>query len=217
MKRFFALSVILILAFSCSKNSKPEPTPSPVQTPEMVDLGLSVKWASFNIGATKPEEYGRFFAWADVAGQTWNGSSWSGSGFGEILTYLVDNKGNLKPEYDAAYKLLGNNWRMPTKEEMEELISNCKREWTTDYNGTGVAGSIFTSKKAGFTDKSIFLPAAGSGGRDGLYFAGSTGYYWSSTVATLNNSWYLVFYSSANVEMEMNLRSNGQPIRPVAK
>jgi len=217
MKRFFALSIILIFAFSCTKNSPSEPTPLPLQTPEMVDLGLSVKWASFNLGATKPEEYGRFFAWADVTGQTWNGSSWSGGGFGTILPYMVDTNGNLKSEYDAAYVLLGNNWRMPTKAEQEELIYNCKREWTTNYNGTGVAGSVFTSKKTGYTNKSIFLPAAGSGGRDGLYYAGTTGHYWSSTVATLNNSWYLVFYTSNNVNMEMNVRNNGLPIRPVAK
>lgn len=217
MKRFFALSIILILAFSCTKNSTTEPTPTPVQTPEMVDLGLSVKWASFNLGATKPEESGRYFAWADVAGQTWDGSSWSGGGFGTFHTYLVDNKGNLNLEYDAANKLLGNNWRMPTKAELEELINNCTRKWTTNYNNTGVAGSVFTSKKAGYTDNSIFLPAAGAGGKDGLYYASTTGHYWSSTVDSLNNSWYLVFYSSINVNMETNYRSNGLPIRPVAK
>jgi len=221
MKRILTLSIILVLAFSCNKNSTPEPTPgptpSPVQTPEMIDLGLSVKWASFNIGAAKPEDSGLFFAWADIAGQSWDGSSWSGGGFGNLLTYMVDNKGNLKPEYDAAYNLLGDNWRMPTKEEQEELINNCTREWTANYNNTGIAGSVFTSKKAGFTNKSIFLPAAGGGGRDGLYYARTTGYYWSSTVGTINNSWYLVFYSSINVEEEMNLRSNGLPIRPVAK
>jgi len=129
---------------------------------------------------------------------------------------MVDNKGNLKQEYDAAYKLLGNNWRMPTKAEWEELKKECTREWTTNYKSTGIAGSIYTSKKAGYTDKSIFLPATGGGGRDGLYYAGTTGNYWSSTASTLNNSWYLAFYSSANDCMEENFRSNGYTIRPVA-
>lgn len=68
---------------------------------DCVDLGLSVKWATCNIGASKPEEYGRYFAWGDVVGQTWNGSKWSGGGFSTYPIYELDSNDNLKPEYDA--------------------------------------------------------------------------------------------------------------------
>lgn len=86
---------------------------------EWVDMGLSVKWATCNVGANAPEDYGDYFAWGDVKGQTWNGS-WSEGGFSEPLGFaalrrryeLSDHK--LTPEYDAAHVNLGDKWRMPT-------------------------------------------------------------------------------------------------------
>jgi len=183
---------------------------------EYVDLGLSVKWATCNIGATKPEKYGRYFAWGDVTGQTWYGSSWSGSGFSKYPSYALDAKKNLKLEYDAAHVNLGGTWRMPTKAEFEELINNCTCTWTSNYNSTGVAGRIFTSKKRGYTDKSIFLPAAGFGNYSSLYHAGSYGHYWSSSFYNDNGAWNLDFYSG-NVDTYYYCRYYGRSVRPVTE
>jgi len=85
-------------------------------------------------------------------GQTWDGSSCSGEGFSTYPTYEVDSNNNLKPEYDVAHVNLGSSWRMLTKAEQQELIDNCTCTWTSNYNGTGVSGRIFTSKKSGYPD-----------------------------------------------------------------
>jgi len=182
-----------------------------------VDLGLSVFWASCNIGAESPEDYGRYFAWADVVGQTWNGSSWSGGGFSDYLPYELDPNNNLKPEYDAAHVLLGGNWRMPTASEYQELFNfnNCHSVWTSNYEDTGVAGMIFSSIIDGYEGKSIFLPAAGYGS-SGLSDAGSIGYCWSSTFSNSTRAMYLDFRSQG-VDMSLYSIYHGFPVRPVSE
>jgi len=206
---FILFAAAVVVTASCSKDN-------PSSGPEMVDLGLSVKWATCNLGATKPEEYGRYFAWGDITGQTWDGSKWSGGGFETAPAYEVDANNNLKPAYDAAHVLLGGKWRMPTKDEYQELIDNCTCTWTSNYNGAGVAGRVFTSKKAGYTDKSIFLPAAGYGGSSGLNDAGSYGDYWSSTFSHYYYARSLNFYSD-DVFTNTNFRDDGFSVRPVSE
>lgn len=184
------------------------------ECPEIVDLGLSVKWRGWNIGASKPEEYGRYFAWGDVAGQTWDGEKWSGGGFFTFPEYKLDSNFNLEPEYDAAHVLLGGKWRMPTDAECSELISNTTSQW---IKVNGVQGRVFTSKKNG---NSIFLPNAGYAGI-GLYTAGNEGYYWSrtlygSTYYGNNYSSYLKFYYQ-DVYMTYGSRNDGFPVRPVSE
>ena len=100
-------------------------------------------------------------------------SYWSGSG-------SPDNKTVLDPEDDVAHVKLGGKWRIPTDVEWSELENNCTWTWTDNYNGTGVKGRIVTGKKSGYTDKSIFLPAAGYRYGDVLDEAGSYGFYLSS-------------------------------------
>lgn len=175
-----------------------------------VDLGLSVFWASVNLGASKPEENGRYFVWGDVVGQTWDGSKWSNGGFYEYPICELDSNGNLKPEYDAAHVLLGGKWRMPTNGEMGELIDNCTSEWTTMY---GVKGRKFTSKK---NSNSIFLPAAGLGFYGDLYSAGSSGGYWSITFYGDDYAWNLGFYSG-DVGTSYDSRYGGYSVRPVSE
>lgn len=102
---------------------------------------------------------------------------------------------------------------MPTKAEFEELISNCKVVWTTV---NGVNGRVFTSKKPGFENKSIFLPAAGSGDYSSLYSAGFNGYYWSSTFYNDNYAWFLIFYSGNDITRN-RYRHYGGSIRPVSE
>ena len=190
---------------------------------EWVDLGLSVKWATCNVGATKPEEYGDYYAWGETEPKTnynWSTYKWC-SGSAETQTKYctdssygtVDNKTTLELEDDAARANWGGAWRMPTDDEWTELLENCTRTWTSDYNGTGVAGRIVTSKING---NSIFLPAAGSRNDESLGDAGYYGRYWSSSLFTgfPYNAWFVSF-SSDYVDRDYFYRGGGLSVRPV--
>ena len=202
---------------------------------EAVDLGLSVMWATCNLGASKPEEYGGHYQWAgkeDVTDTSYdlcyeNCPYHSGSDYSKGWTkYVVksylgieDDKYWLDPEDDAAHYALGGKWRMPYKEEWEELEKNCKAYWVYDYNGTGVVGLVLTSKKEGYTDKSIFLPAAGI--RKGTEFQEvngtgnmEIGYYWSSTLSN-SGYWAITGFVSGELIVHYNPRFYGLSIRPV--
>ncbi len=174
-----------------------------IPIPEAVDLGLpsGLKWASFNLGASKPEEYGDYYAWGDVLGSGdgknnfdfYSYKWYEGLKIGTpglepevILKYNydseygpVDNLDVLEPEDDAASTKLGSSWRMPTKTEFEELRSNCDWVWTTE---NGVAGMRITSRVSGHTDKSIFLPGAGNIVSTTYQSVGEHGSYWSSCI-----------------------------------
>ena len=150
---------------------------------EYVDLGLpsGLKWATCNIGANSPEEYGLYFAWGETTGYTADDVTSGVRAFSED----VYNAGpaasistNLTLEQDAAHVNLGDNWRMPTYDECQELIDNCDATWTENYNGTGVTGCIFTSKVNG---NSVFFPAAGYCDDSSVNYVGSFGYYWSGS------------------------------------
>ena len=169
-------------------------------TPTLVDLGLSVKWASCNLGASKPSEYGDYFQWAgteDVSDLSiyldWNNCPYH-TGSNEIKGWTkyntqsyngtVDNKTVLELMDDAAAVALGGEWRMPTDEEWTELCNtdNCSWIWTTI---DGVNGYKVQSKKPGYTNKWIFLPAAGYRYNNRLGGVGSYGSYWSSSLDTV--------------------------------
>lgn len=188
-----------------------------------VDLGLSVKWATCNVGATNPEDYGDYFAWGETQPKStydWstyklcNGSYFSLTKYCTYSGYgTIDNKTVLESVDDAAYKSWGGAWRMPTDAEWTELREQCTWTWTTQ---NGVNGYKVTSKKSGYTNNSIFLPAAGY--RDGslLSYAGSHGYYWSSSLYTIGptSAWYMDF-GSGNVSSEIGDRIRGRSVRPV--
>ncbi|MBQ8058316.1 MAG: hypothetical protein IJ199_00645 [Prevotella sp.] len=159
--------------------------PQAVSTHEYVDLGLSVKWATCNVGAEKPEDYGDYFTWGDtkkttlIYGDAWDyyrfceyvGDSeeiyddddydvtGNGSAYAFSKYNRTDSKTVLDAEDDAAAVNWGGAWRMPTVDELEELYENCTWEYKEDFNG--VSGYKVTSKKTGYTDKYIFLPLAG--------------------------------------------------------
>ena len=157
---------------------------------EYVDLGLSVKWATCNVGATKPEEYGDYFAWGETQPKStynWstykycNGSSTSLTKYCTNSSYgTVDNKTILEAADDAARANWGGSWRMPTDAELTELREQCTWTWTTQ---NGVNGYKVTSKSNG---NSIFLPAADANDGSSPINAGSYGYgyYWSSSLYT---------------------------------
>ncbi|MBR6106215.1 MAG: hypothetical protein IKP81_14305 [Paludibacteraceae bacterium] len=140
-----------------------------------VDLGLpsGTKWATCNVGATQPAEFGTYYAWGETSPKkdySWDSYKWCKNKeldkYGDPLDFTkyvtdsiqgsVDNKTVLEPEDDAATVYLGDKWRTPTESEMKELKNGCNWTWTNDYNGTNVAGMIGTSKTNGRT---IFLPA----------------------------------------------------------
>ena len=202
---------------------------------EAVDLGLpsGLKWATFNVGATAPEEYGDYLAWGETEPKT--DYSWSTYKFwvsGDYNTYLdikinkyclsnysnhwgesgsPDNKTVLDPEDDAAHVNWGGSWRMPTDEEWTELRTKCTWTWTSQ---NGVNGRLVT----GPNGNSIFLPAAGQRLDTGLLDAGSYGDYWSSSLYTdepicASN----VYFNSNNVGRRDVIRYGGFSVRPVTE
>ena len=191
-----------------------------------VELGLSVKWAICNVGATAPEKYGNYYAWGETVKKStydWTTYKWSNGKYATLtLTKyctqssaggIVDNKIVLELADDAARANWGGAWRMPTDAEWTELRENCTWTSTSDYNGTGVAGRIVTSNING---NSIFLPAAGSGGQFGG--AGFYGYYWSSSLDTDDpyDAWRVSFFSE-DASRDDYYRCDGLSVRPVCK
>jgi len=193
---------------------------------EMVDLGLSVKWANMNIGATKPEEYGDYFAWGETSPKTdysWSTYTYCKGTDNSLTKYCVgsyygtvDSITTLEAADDAAHVNWGGNWRMPTQAEQEELYTNCTMTWTTNYQGTGIAGRIFTSNKTGYTDQSIFLPAAGYFGGTTLLDVGSSGQYRSSSLYTISSTyaWSLLLQSNYG-NASYGYRYYGRSVRAV--
>ena len=192
---------------------------------EWVDLGLSVKWATCNVGASKPEEYGDYFAWGETQPKStysWSTYKWCRGSYDTQTKYCtnssygtVDNKTTLEAADDAARANWGGSWRMPTDAELTELREQCTWTWTTQ---NGVYGYKVTSKKSGYTNKSIFLPAAGYRDGSSLLDAGSSGYYWSSSLSTgyPSNAWG-VYFGSDSVYRYYDNRSYGFSVRPVCQ
>ena len=173
---------------------------------EFVDLGLSVKWATCNVGADSPEDYGSYFAWGETTKKkryTEKNSETYGKELGDI-------SGN--SAYDAARANWGSTWRMPTKAEFRELIDSCDWIWTT-HNGK--EGYKIVSKK---NNNSIFLPAAGRRYGSSLYYAGEYGVYWSSTPdESITNSAYGLLLGSGNRRVYWSSRYRGRSVRPVSE
>ena len=174
--------------------------------PEAVDLGLSVKWATFNVGASYHEQFGGYYAW----GETELKSTYDWTYNHDWSTY---NNIHLDPTDDVAHLKWGSNWRMPTIEEFTELFNNCTWIWTTQ---NGVKGFKVTSNIYGYTDRSIFLPAAGYRDETSLYYAGSYGFYWSGSLNTdyANYVWYLDFNSDGH-SAGYGFAYYGKSVRPV--
>ena len=192
---------------------------------QYVDLGLSVKWATCNVGANKPEEPGDYFAWGETKPKDyydWSNYKWCAGDYDDLTKYCdyssyayassyVDKIYVLQLSDDAARANWGGKWRMPLKSEFDELYASCTWKSTTQ-NGT--AGYLVTGKNG----KSIFLPKAGDKYHGSLDDLGSYGYYWSSTVCPYSyNSTYpfrAYAYGNGNKISEF-LRCCGLPVRPV--
>lgn len=172
---------------------------------EWVDLGLSVKWATCNVGADKPEDYGDYYAWGEISKKNdyYEGNSKTyGEAFGDICG---------KKSYDVAAAKWGGSWRLPTKAEFEELLNECKWQLTTKGGKRGY-------KVTAPNGNHIFLPAAGYCSGSSSYHAGGYGGYWSASPENRddNNAYYLKF-EIGSYGMDWEYRYYGQTVRPVAE
>jgi hypothetical protein len=180
---------------------------------EYVDLGLpsGLLWATCNVGADTPEGYGDYFAWGEtVPKSVYNWDTYQHYDGSNLTKYTgSDGLTTLLPEDDAAAANWGGNWRMPTKEEFQELYNNTTVTWTQQ---DGVNGRLFTAANG----NSLFLPAAGYRWVDELYDAGYWGYYWSSSLGTdyPDGAWSFYFLSD-DYGMYYGSRNDGFTVRPV--
>ncbi len=206
----FTMCAVVCIS-SCNKPDKTDETdekPTNEISEGLVDLGLSVYWATMNVGATAPEEFGDYFAWAEVepyymevhaqdevcsawrtskSGYNWDSYKWCNGGPActkyctNEYVGIPDGRTVILPEDDAAKRVRGGSWRMPTSAEFDELndLGKCSWEMTTM---NGVYGFKVVSKVPGFEGNYIFLPCAGYREQVMLYQAGKDGHYWTSTL-----------------------------------
>ena len=184
---------------------------------EITDLGLSVKWRGWNIGSTVPGGFGDYFFWGETVTHTrylageyiWQNSN-------GLIKYntspyygIVDNKTRLEEDDDVAHTRLGGTWRIPTKEEMEELISGCTWTWS---KVNGYTGYIVRSKTNG---NSIFLPAVGYMNNFERKYGFITGYYWTSSLNTDSpNEAFILYFDTSSVNCINYERTWGVVVRP---
>lgn len=208
-----------------------------------VDLGLSVLWATHNVGASSPAGRGGLYAWGETEEEVGDTSVLyptaysalqykyslddkidSVSKYCVVDTFgVVDNLVRLEASDDAASVNWSSKWRMPTVEELSELMENCSVLFTDDYEGTGVSGILLTSKVPGYTDRSIFLPGNGyiqyeqkPTDAEGKELADP--YYWSSSLCEARCwlAWQMTFSLNRGWEKITFPRTIGASIRPVA-
>ncbi|MBO5672735.1 MAG: hypothetical protein J6S09_00425 [Paludibacteraceae bacterium] len=185
-----------------------------------VDLGLSVKWATCNVGANNPEEYGGYFAWGETTTKTyyyWDTYKHSISNWLDITKYCtnssygtVDNKTTLELSDDAARANWGGRWRMPTSAEITELHEQCTWSWTTQ---NGVSGYKVTSRING---QYIFLPATGCSTFESIVEVGRQGHYWASSLdEEYTPKAHCIFFNDSYVNVTTDNRDAGRAVRPV--
>ena len=193
---------------------------------DYVNLGLpsGLLWATCNVGADSPEDYGDYFAWGETQPKDyydWNTYQYCMGDYNTLTKYcynsefgyngFTDDLTTLQPEDDVATANWGSDWRMPTQAEWQELYQNTTHIWTTQ---NGVSGRLFTASNG----NSLFLPASGYRwyGELELTFAGSYGYYWSSSLVTdLPSSAWFRYFNSGSAYGSNGLRSYGFSVRPV--
>lgn len=184
---------------------------------DWVDLGLpsGLKWATYNIGAYSPEDYGEYFAWGETNSKEVYDSNNCRTNMSEYYlnsTGIINNRGVLKSSYDVAHERWGGSWRIPTKSEFQELIDKCNWIWSSN---NGKMGYLIV----GPNNNSIFLPLAGQRYCSSLIKIEEDGYYWSSTVYSTEKeagAWNLRFSNNIHC-LQWSNRLFGYSIRPVSK
>lgn len=220
IKTIFALALLAtgMTCISCSSDDSENEDPNnpPIYNPEksakVVDLGLSVKWATCNLGANYPKEIGDYYAWGETSTKNeYSEANYFDSGY-SIFT-LNGNKSICGTNRDAAYVKLGKDWRMPTTAEITELINKCT--WT-DATVNGVKGRRGTASNG----KSIFLPYTGMFAGTGIESPNIMGCYWGGELyadATRSNKYSseISFFSQSEIHASSYYRWEGLAIRPV--
>ena len=192
-----------------------------VITYEYVDLGLSVKWATMNVGAKTEEDYGHYYMWGSITPNTPDECNWANTPFNNgaasyDTTYFNSVKDTVIPnkvlakEYDVAVQIMGGDWRMPTKDECQELYKNTTQSWVTIK---GVNGKKFTSKTD--TTKYIFIPAAGYYYNGLVSEVGNNGYIWSSTISSPYNNARFLKFKATTCSASTTERCYGMSVRGV--
>ena len=209
-KALAAVMLMMMVVFTSGCN-KPEDEPNNgggnggnTNTHAYVDLGLpsGALWATCNVGATKPEEYGDYFAWGETETKStynWSTYKYANGSYDQLTKYcnnssygFIDNLTILQLCDDAATANWGNGWRMPNKAQWVELLQNTNHTWTTQ---NGVNGRLFAASNG----NTLFLPAAGDQGGDELYGVGSYGHYWSGSLDTNDPRIALLFNFGSDV------------------
>ena len=181
-----------------------EDTTRSINGHDYVDLGLSVKWATCNVGAGSPSDYGNFFAWGETSTKLHYGDD-------DIYTSGLLYKKDRDITYlDVACQRWGKFWRLPTNEEIQELLVNCDWVWSQQ---DGHSGYKVTSKKNGHY---IFLPAAGQRCGSALRDAGEIGYYWTSTPLGRKAEAYSLYFCFQFQGIGTEECCYGSPVRPVS-
>ncbi len=201
---------ITVLCALCSISAVHSQSAQPI---ERVDMGLSVDWATVNLGASQPEEAGGYFGWADPTG-----TETSTDVFDNNRNWVSDLYGGVNPlsdicgtDLDIVHLRLGEGWRMPSLDELNELLS-CPRRWIKQ---NGVNGYEFTGKNGNV----IFIPAAGARNGENMNYVGAVGYYWTGTLGadpTLHNQRaHRLYMGAEGVNSHPAIRYSGFQIRPV--
>ena len=191
---------------------------------EAIDLGLSVKWASFNVGAYSPEDNGGYYAWGETEEKNnydWSTYKWCEGSYNTMTKYCtdnswgtVDNKTILELEDDVAHTKWGGNWRMPTLDELMELSNNCT--WTRTLKNF-----VWCYEVTGPNGNSIFLPIAGYRTGTAVYgdsaSSSGTGSLWSGSLACDNKACYLYYYFGDVHDSAYSIRYMGRSVRPVCE
>lgn len=211
MRKYLSLITGLFIAGLTSVVA--QTLPGKLNGHEYIDLGLpsGTKWASMNVGADNDNIFGGYYAWGEVSTKSEYGkdaATYNKNASALSSANIIDSKGELTPKYDAATKNWGEGWRMPTKENFDELIEHCEWEWDKKQEGYLVKGK---------NGNSIFLPATGN------YFGNSQkepgyGRYWCASIDDSNTfrSWCLCFHSISKYMSNGSYgRYYGRPIRPV--
>lgn len=211
------------------------PSTPPTPTHDFVEIG-GIKWATMNIGASQPSDYGLYFAWGDTQGYTaaqvgegegqkyfgWEdykyGDGTSSPGAASMTKYgHTDGKTVLDASDDAVKAAWGGNWRMPTVSEWQVLGEAVNSAWTADYQGSGVSGLVLTDKTD--SSKVLFFPAAGYCFIGSVYDGGSLGNYWSSSLRSIEVTFqkaYNLYFNNGKVNWRLNNdRYIGFPVRGI--
>lgn len=212
-----ALIMILMVFFSMPVNGS-----NSSNGKQYVDLGLpsGTLWATMNVGASRPEDYGSYFAWGETSPKqvySWGTYKWCNGDFDKLTKYCtksrfgnVDNKTELDLSDDAAYVNWGSGWRMPSQAQLSELQTECTWQLTSR---NGVKGYLVSSKR---NSNSLFLPAAGRR-TSSLEYTGYYGGYYSRTVRTDHPDEAIILHFSSVELFWLNCRYIGLSVRAVRR